>query len=73
MSPAPANWAARSCHSCRYFEQSPSELEAALPGLSSLGSAYAAVRYDDGMCGMHDRYVASSSDCALHAGRTLGE
>jgi hypothetical protein len=78
MSSVPANWAAtnwavRTCHSCRHFEQSASEIEAALPGLSSLGSAYAAVRYEDGICGMHDRYVASSSDCALHAGRTPGK
>jgi hypothetical protein len=35
-----------------------------MPGLSSLSSAYAAVRADDGICAVHDRYVAASSVCA---------
>jgi len=52
-----------SCQSCRYFENAPSRVEASLPGLSTLSSAYAAVRCDDGICAMHDRYVAASSFC----------
>ena len=53
-----------SCQSCRHFDNAPSRVEAALPGLSTLSSAYAAVRCEDGICAMHDRYVAASSYCA---------
>jgi hypothetical protein len=56
-----------SCLRCRNFKHSPEEVEAALPGLSSLSSAYAAVRADDGICAVHDRYVAASSVCAAFA------
>jgi len=56
-----------SCGSCRHFNGRPLDIEAALPGLSSLSSAYAAVRSDDGICAMHDRYVAASSACAVYA------
>ena len=55
------------CLKCKHFNHAPAELEAALPGLSSLSSAYAAVRCDDGICAVHDRYVAASSVCAAFA------
>jgi hypothetical protein len=64
LSPA---FCARSCLACRHFNNAPIELEAALPGLSSLSSAYAAVRSDDGLCAVHHRYVAASSVCAAFA------
>jgi hypothetical protein len=44
----------------------PQKLERTLPGLASLSSAYAAVRADDGLCSVHDRYVAGSSSCARY-------
>jgi hypothetical protein len=53
-----------SCADCRHFNGRPLDIEAALPGLSSLSSAYAAVRADDGICAFHERYVAASSVCA---------
>lgn len=53
-----------SCRECVYFDNSPATLEAALPGLTSLGSAHAAVRSQDGICGFHARYVAASSGCS---------
>jgi hypothetical protein len=53
-----------SCLGCKHFNHAPADVEAALPGLSSLSSAYAAVRSDDGLCAVHDRYVAASSVCA---------
>jgi hypothetical protein len=52
-----------SCHQCRHFQNGALEVEAALPGLSSLSSAFAAVRCSDGICAVHDRYVAASSVC----------
>jgi hypothetical protein len=59
---APSTVAA-SCGRCRYFMHSPSDLESALPGLSTLSSAYAAVRADDGLCAVHDRYLAATFSC----------
>jgi hypothetical protein len=58
------------CRDCGYFQGGAAEIEAALPGLASLSSAYAAVRADDGLCGIHDRYVAGSSGCAQFAAVT---
>jgi hypothetical protein len=52
-----------SCSRCRHFQNAPSDLEAALPGLSALSSAYAAVRSSDGICAVHARYVAASARC----------
>jgi hypothetical protein len=57
----------RSCLTCRHFDHAPHELEAALPGLASLSSAYAAVRSDDGICRIHDRYITAGSRCGHHA------
>jgi hypothetical protein len=39
-------------------------LESRLPGMAALSSAHAAVRADDGLCPVHDRYVASYYTCA---------
>jgi hypothetical protein len=58
---------ASTCLTCRHFNDAPAALEAALPGLSSLSSAYAAVRLSDGICAMHDRYVSAASACARYA------
>lgn len=52
-----------SCHQCRHFQNDALEVEAALPGLSSFSSAFAAVRCSDGICAVHGRYVAASSVC----------
>jgi hypothetical protein len=56
-----------SCLDCRCFSNSAPLLEAAMPGLSSLSSAHAAVRSDDGLCARHERYVAASSVCDAYA------
>jgi hypothetical protein len=55
------------CGQCKHFQNEALELEAALPGLSSLSSAFAAVRCSDGICAVHERYVAASSVCAAFA------
>jgi hypothetical protein len=52
-----------SCGGCKHFQNAAEQVEAALPGLSSLSSAYAAVRCDDGICAVHERYIAASSVC----------
>jgi len=56
-----------SCADCRHFNGQPADIEAAFPGLASLSSAYAAVRSQDGVCAVHDRYVSASSVCARYA------
>jgi hypothetical protein len=58
---------AAACFACRHFNHAPRDIEAALPGLITLSSAYAAVRASDGICAVHDRYVAASSVCASFA------
>ncbi len=62
--------AAANCAKCRHFENSPPALEAALPGLNVLSSAYAAVRASDGLCALHDRYVAATSVCGSITARS---
>jgi hypothetical protein len=42
-----------------------------MPGLSTLSSAYAAVRCEDGICAIHDRYVAASSLCSAFSEAAL--
>jgi hypothetical protein len=54
---------AKECRTCRYFLSVPIAIEAAVPGLASLSSGYASVRADDGLCALHDRYVAARSVC----------
>ncbi len=56
----------KSCATCSHLLHEPQKLERTLPGLASLSSAYAAVRADDGLCSVHDRYVAGSSSCARY-------
>jgi hypothetical protein len=58
----------RCCAGCVHFCDQPAQLEARLPGLASLSSAYASVRAHDGICERHSRYVAASSVCAHHRG-----
>jgi hypothetical protein len=60
---------ARSCRTCRHFDNSARGIEAAMPGLATLSSAHAAVRSDDGLCRTRERYLAAASRCADHAAR----
>jgi len=57
------------CHTCRHFSDSPRAIEAWLPGLAALGSVYGSVRSADGLCRLHDRYLAPASRCAGHESR----
>jgi hypothetical protein len=51
------------CGSCAYFRNDPAYLEALFPGLTSLASADASVRGDDGHCQRHDRYLSAGAGC----------
>jgi len=62
------------CRQCKHFRNDAWEVEAALPGMSSLSSAYAAVRCSDGICAVHERYIAASSICpAFEEGYSFAE
>jgi hypothetical protein len=54
------------CANCAHFSHAPSDIEAAFPGLLSLGSARSSVRAQDGVCHVHDRYLAASYLCRFH-------
>jgi hypothetical protein len=56
----------KACANCRHFSGAPREVEALLPGMRTLGSAYGSVRATDGICRLHDRYLDPTSRCASH-------
>ena len=64
---APASRA--SCATCSHFDNRPSSVEDALPGLHSFGSADSAVRSTDGVCARTSRYLSSQRWCEQHAAR----
>lgn len=51
------------CQDCQHFCNEPAYLEQAIAGLSSLSSAYASVRAQDGLCQRHQRYLSANSTC----------
>jgi hypothetical protein len=52
-----------SCRDCRHFINDPAQIEALIPGLTAMGSAWASVRSDDGICAIHDRIVSARDGC----------
>lgn len=54
---------AHCCRNCQYFRNDPAYLEVAFKGLSSLSSAYASVRCEDGICTERDIYLSPSASC----------
>ena len=57
------------CASCTHFDNRPTAVEDALPGLHSFGSADSAVRSTDGVCGRTSRYLSADRWCDQHAAR----
>jgi len=51
------------CKNCRFFNGEPAVLEASIPGLRVMGSAYSAVVHNDGLCARHDRYLSGTYHC----------
>jgi len=51
------------CIDCCHFRNEPRALEAALAGVGILSSVYGAVRAYDGLCELHERYVAGYGRC----------
>jgi hypothetical protein len=56
-----------SCRACRHFIAAPAAIENSLPGMGSLSSGHGATRAGDGLCGLHDRFVAATARCAAFA------
>jgi len=59
------------CGACAHFRNDPAYLESAFAGLSSLSSAWASVRAEDGLCLRHERYLGARSWCEDFHGRGL--
>lgn len=68
-----AEQSAGRCGSCTHFRNDPAFLERVMPGLASMGSAYASVRAEDGVCSRHDRYLSARSSCADFASAISSE
>jgi len=51
------------CFACTHFRNDGKFLEAAFGGLTSLGSAFASARAEDGICLRHDRYLSARNAC----------
>ena len=58
------------CKDCQYSVMRPDALEAAVPGLKILSSAYGFVRGETGLCQRHDKFVTAGSTCADFKGKT---
>ncbi len=53
----------RHCVACAHFRNDPQFMEAAVAGLSSLGSGWASVADDDGLCLHWGRHAGARSSC----------
>ncbi|RMG73784.1 MAG: hypothetical protein D6710_02780 [Nitrospirae bacterium] len=53
----------RCCLNCVHFNNEPSYLEEVFRGLIVLGSGYASVKRDDGICAVTDRYLSGNNLC----------
>ncbi len=52
------------CGNCVHFANAPAAMEAALPGLATMGSGFGSVRAQDGLCALHGYYLAAWDRCA---------
>ncbi|MBI4703795.1 MAG: hypothetical protein HY744_22015 [Deltaproteobacteria bacterium] len=51
------------CGACRHFVGDPAAIEAALPAVHILGSMFASVRGDAGLCRLHRRFLSARERC----------
>jgi hypothetical protein len=62
---------AMQCAGCARFIDDPARIEALIPGLLSMGSAWASVRADDGICAEHDLMVRARDSCDRFSRRLM--
>ncbi len=53
----------KKCLDCAFFCNAPSVMEKQIPGLQVMGSGWASVRADDGLCAKRDVYLAGYYVC----------
>ncbi|MDE2622111.1 MAG: hypothetical protein KGM83_02840 [Betaproteobacteria bacterium] len=66
MSSRPALNSRPTCGSCRHFDNRPASVERQIPGLRTMGSGYSSVKSRDGVCRLHDRYLAAEYHCPAY-------
>jgi hypothetical protein len=58
------------CAACGYWSSARSSLEASIPGLVSLGSAFGASAADTRVCRWHDRLTSPRDGCPSFTSRS---
>jgi len=51
------------CLNCVYFNNAPEYIESVFKGMRVLGSGYASVKKDDGICELKDIYLSGNNVC----------
>jgi hypothetical protein len=59
----PRHHSGQCCLRCLHFHNSPAYLESVFKGLTTLSSAHASVRNEDGVCEHHDIYLSADQWC----------
>ncbi|HVY14252.1 MAG TPA: hypothetical protein VHB27_03420 [Rhodopila sp.] len=54
------------CGTCAYFIKDRAAIEAAIPNLTIIGSAYASVAGSDGLCRHHDEIRPARDACSAY-------
>ena len=57
-----------SCRECEHFVIDPGELEAIIPGLNIVSSAYGSVRADTAYCKFKDIFLTPAPACSAFKG-----
>jgi hypothetical protein len=57
------------CGACGHFANDGASVEAAFPGLAAMGSGFASVRANDGVCKLRDIYLPDRAGCGRFDGR----
>jgi len=60
----------RICQKCAYFQNDPTAIEAAYPGLTIMSSGFASVRDQDGLCSYNQIYLSARDSCPHFVSRT---
>lgn len=51
------------CQDCVHFQNDPTVIEEAYPGLTTFSSGFASVRGGDGVCDHHQLYLSARDSC----------
>jgi hypothetical protein len=61
------------CRDCVHFVNDAARIEAMVPALTSMGSARASVRADDGICAVYDLVVTARDCCGRFEARVKAD